>query len=320
LRPDDLLELFEIDPAETALGANAPREPHLAAVLFLVEFGEPDRFDPARATAVPERPLPPTGRRMPSFGMLGSLAIHLLPLLVLLDWSGTPAAITPPIPVQLVLEEPPPAPAKAPPPAPEKPPPGRLASEDMGEPAATPDQPTAAGAPAPPQTQTAAPPPPKPIPTPKLTSALPEPAPAPEPPLLPEEAEPTPHIKPPAKQAAARLPPNRHPAPRATQVPGPAATRDEYLAYCTALVRRYRGILPLSLVDGRHGATILAITVLDDGTIAHVAVKQSSGYRDIDARVEQMVAAVHKFPPLPQWIQAPRINLDLTMPFPEGLL
>ena len=33
---------------------------------------------------------------------------------------------------------------------------------------------------------------------------------------------------------------------------------------------------------------------------------QSSGYPDIDERVEQMVAAVGRFPPLPQWFQAPR--------------
>ncbi len=138
---------------------------------------------------------------------------------------------------------------------------------------------------------------------------------------MPREAKPAVRIKPPVKHTvAARLPPNPYPALRAMHVPGPAATRDEYLAYCMTLVNRYRGILPLSLVGGRHGETVLSITVLDDGTIAHIAVKHSSGYRDIDARVEQMVAAVRRFPPLPQWIQASRVMLDFTMPFPAGLL
>jgi TonB family protein len=59
--------------------------------------------------------------------------------------------------------------------------------------------------------------------------------------------------------------------------------------------------------------------VLDDGTVARVSVMRSSGYTDIDLRVEEMIRATGRFPPLPQWIQGPSIGLVFTLPFPEGL-
>jgi hypothetical protein len=72
-------------------------------------------------------------------GPVGSLVLHLLPLLLLIDWPISPPAETAPIPVQLVFEPPPKA-TPAPPvpqPKPAPPPPrGRLASEDLGEPEA----------------------------------------------------------------------------------------------------------------------------------------------------------------------------------------
>ncbi|MGC2203300.1 MAG: hypothetical protein WA633_24560, partial [Stellaceae bacterium] len=71
-------------------------------------------------------------------GPLGSLVLHLLPLLLLIDWPMSPPAEVETIPVQLVLEPPPKA-APAPPqpqPKPTPPPRGRLASEDLGEPEA----------------------------------------------------------------------------------------------------------------------------------------------------------------------------------------
>ena len=55
------------------------------------------------------------------------------------------------------------------------------------------------------------------------------------------------------------------------------------------------------------------------GTIAMVRVRQSSGYPDIDARVELMVAAVRRVPPLPQWFQGPAMGLILDLPFPDAL-
>src|SRR5438105_13144732 len=96
-RPDGDFEPVEIDLAE------ADRAP--------IESREPGRLDPERAAAQPEGPPVPASRQRASpIGWIGSLAIHLLPLLVLLDWSLAPAEITqpPPIPVHLVIAAPPP--------------------------------------------------------------------------------------------------------------------------------------------------------------------------------------------------------------------
>ena len=100
---------------------------------------------------------------------------------------------------------------------------------------------------------------------------------------------------------------------------GPAASRDEYLAYILELTKQHIDLLPLSYVAGRRGETVLSIRVLDDGTIARISIAESSGYPDIDRKVEEMVQAVRRFPPLPQWIQAPSIELNLQLRFPEAL-
>ena len=297
---------------------------------LLVEFEEPERLDPDRATGLPEAPPSPETRRATSpLGLAGSIGVHLLPLLVLLTWHGTPPDAAVPIPVQLVvLEEPKPPPPQPPPPEAKeaKPPsPGRLASVDIGEPAAKADQPADSPEPAaePPKETTlaAALPRAKPMPPPELVSALPKPAPVPEPDIkLADPATPQPE-KPPVSQAVAARPmPNLRPPPHSGQVPGPAASRDEYLAYCMSLVRRHYGLLPPSFLAGRRGITVLKIMVLSNGTIAGVETALHSGYRDIDSRVEQMIAAVHRFPPLPQWIQRSSITMTYELAFPEGLL
>src|SRR5439155_485367 len=129
-----------------------------------------------------------------------------------------------------------------------KPPRGPLASEDIGTPQAkrteapaTPDPP-----PDPTEIQTAmaAPPPPKPEP-PREPAAAPEPKPKPAP-------------KPPAPATAWR----RLDAPHPGRVPGPAATRDEYLVYLVSLTRRHLDMLPLSMVGLRRGVTTLTIRLL----------------------------------------------------------
>ncbi len=289
--PDDLLELFDIDPAATALPESARPEPVLAAPPLFGEFAEPERLDPERAIAEPAE-LPPgrRQRRLP-VGLAGSLGVHLLPLLVLLHGSSAPPEIAAAIPVQLVLETPPAAPA----PAETPPPPGRLASEDIGE-TARPAIEAAAPAPV-----LVAPPPPKPVPPPERPAAEPLPKLAAAAPAL-QRPEPMPQQ--PAREA---------------RVPGPAATRDEYLAYLVTLTRRHLDMLPLNLVGGRRGETILGILVLDDGTIARISVAHGSGYPDIDARIEKMVIAVGRFPPLPQWFQGPSMELNLRLRFPEAL-
>jgi len=308
---DDILESLEIDPAAAELPETERPEPMLAAEWFPEEADEPEPtlaaepfpdeadepawLDPDRREVEPEES--PRPRRELPIGMLGSLCLHLLPLLVLIHWNSAPAEIVSPIPVQLVLETPPPPPPEPAPKFEKPPPPGRLASEEMGEKAAqaTKEIAAAPGSAAPEKTQLAAivpPPPPKPIPPPK-----------------------------PAEPATEwhRLDNVPKDAERETRVPGPAATRDEYLAYLVTLTRRHIDLLPPHLIGDRRGETVLELLVLGDGTIAKIEVAHGSGYPEIDERIEQMVAAVRRFPPLPQWYQGRAIALNFKLRFPEAL-
>ncbi|HEV8680884.1 MAG TPA: energy transducer TonB [Stellaceae bacterium] len=296
-------------------------EPAPAAMAFPGEVAEPRRLDPGRAT--PEPAEPPAGQQRRGFvvGLAGSLGVHLLPALLLLQLGSAPAETARPIPVNLVFEPPP----AAPPPPQKAPPPGRLASDDFGEVTAKPAEPAAKPEPAGDRLEetviAAVLPPSSRVPPHELVSALPKPAPPAEPAAPPEEPAPAPLATPQAKRAVVtKRAPTQHPASRVASLPGPAATRDEYLAYCKMLIMRYRDLVPISLVGGRRGVTTLNILVYGDGTIGRIAVAQSSGYPDIDARVERMVAAVGRFPPLPQWIQRPNLLLQYNFPFPTGLL
>lgn len=280
-----------------------------------------------RAAAAPaaERE-PPVGSRLRArpFGPVGSLLLHLLPLLLLLDWPMQPPAVVTPIPVQLVLE-PPPAPPqpqpKPPPPKPEaKPPKGRIASEDIG------------GKEAKAKDETKAEPPPAPKPA--AAAEVPQQAALAVPPPLPEPAPKPQTVEPPVEHFARPLP---KPRPTPTQpprqrgqahllllpapgrFPGPAATRNEYLAYIAALTRRHLNLLPLSMVGARRGETVIDVLVMDNGTIALLRVGHSSGYPDIDERIERMISAVGRFPPLPQWFQGPSMQLEFKLRFPEAL-
>jgi protein TonB len=271
-----------------------------------------------------------------------AVGVYLVTLLLLLPWGLLATPQEQPIPVQLVIEQPPPPPPAPLPPAPkkeEKAPIGPIASVDMGQTAGKPDAPEEKPAPPPePERKTAAveppkPPPPeppkeaaeppKPQPPSKLTSALPKPTvpdavaalPEPEtPPLLDLTPPPAPRPKQPV---VARVPLNQPLAPHPTEYPGPAATRNEYLAYCEAMIRRYSGMISDSFLAGRRGAATLTLLVLGNGTIARISVVQSSGYQDIDNRVEQMVAAVRRFPPLPQWFQGTTMPLMYHYAFPN---
>ena len=59
--------------------------------------------------------------------------------------------------------------------------------------------------------------------------------------------------------------------------------------------------------------------VMDDGRVAMLSVGLSSGYPDIDERVEQIIRAVGRFPPLPQWFQGSVMRLEFRLRFPEAL-
>ena len=239
----------------------------------------------------------------PGLGPLGSFGLHLAVVLVLLfhpPLPGGPPPELPPIPVSLVVEPPAPKPPKPPAPKP-KPPPGRLASVEMGpttaaKPAPRPGPPAGG---APPELEAAGlplPPPPPPLAAPTQESfALPPPS----------KARPRPH---PAALEG-----------RQAKYPGPSATRDEYLAYLAMLTRRHTPLLTPQLLAGRRGQTVLAVLVLDNGTIARLTVVQSSGYPDIDRKVEEIVRAVGRFPPLPQYVQGPSWELQFIFPFPDSL-
>jgi TonB family protein len=269
----------------------------------------------------PERFLPDEAREPTRwYGPVGSLAVHLLPLLLLIEWPlAAPPEVTP-IAVQLVVEPPPPEPTPKPlPPKPEfkPPPPGPIASEDIGDTEAK-EASRHVGAPSS-SPDTPSPPPPEKIEQPP--SETPQQTADAVPPPPPEKPEPP---KPQAKPTqTAQLAPRRVEEPNTTghraRYPGPAATRDEYLAYVHSLIRQHYNLLPLSMIGGRRGLTLVEFIVLDDGTIAMIKVRQSSGYPDIDERVEQMVAAVRRVPPLPQWFQGPSMGLILSLPFPEAL-
>jgi TonB family protein len=312
---EDLRDMF-VTPAKA--GAHGSMGPGLR---------RDDETNVVRASRISEPEVEKQGWWAQLRGPVGSLVLHLLPLLLLIDWPMSPPAETDPIPVQLVIEPPPKA-AQAPPqpqPKPIPPPPrGRLASEDLGEPEAKEaDKPKGDPPAADKSAKTEMPPAEtKPTEKPQQTAAI---APPPLPPAKPDAPKPDPAPKPPPKPSpAAHQPPRRveetaNLAPRRARFPGPAATRDEYLAYMHSLIRQHYNLLSPAMLGSRRGRTIIEFVVLDDGKIALMKVRQSSGYPDIDHRVEEMIAAVGRFPPLPQWFQGLAMPFEFGFPFPEAL-
>jgi periplasmic protein TonB len=275
-------------------------------------------------------------------GPIGSLVVHLLPLLLLIEWPMTAPPEIEPIAVQLVLAPPPPEqpqkPVPPPSPVPPKPefkppPPGRIASEDLGdteakkasrEPSDAPaakDIPPAEVRPSetPEQTADAVPPPPPEEPQPPPSDTQTAAIVPPPPPEKPAPPKPKPKSNPAAPQSLHWTEEPAHAEARRARYPGPAATRDEYLAYVHSLIRQHYNLLPLSMIGGRRGEAEIEFVVLDDGTIEMIKVVHSSGWQDIDARVELMIAAVRRVPPLPQWFQGPSMALILHLPFPDAL-
>jgi TonB family protein len=345
VRPDDLPQEFEIDqtpiwPEEDGrlepiflagplwFGLEEPEEPDPklepgVPEVPLVEFDEFLELDPARGEDGPNEPPPEPRQRAGATSLFGSLGVHLLPLLALIGWSSAPAELPGAIPVGLVIEE-----ASA---TPDEAPPDRLVAETTGE---TPrEAPVNADSRA-----AAAPSPPAPPPQPKLASVTPQPAkpsppkpgpppepaskqPAPTPMAQPTAAQPTAAQPPPVPPTAAsgQLAPTPNPAPREAAVPSPDPARSDYFDHLVALTRDHLDLLPVSFLAGRRGQTILSIVVQGDGTIGRISVKHSSGYPDIDTRIEQMVAAVGRFPPPPESFEKPSVELDFNLAFPDAL-
>lgn len=341
----DLPDTIELAFDKVALPDDERHEPSPGLVLpRAVEIVEPVRLDPARVELGPE---PAAPRRNLWRGPIGSLILHLLPLLLLLGWFRTPIEIPQPIPVKLVIEQPPPPPPAPPPPQPAqpkppaKPPPsGTRASEDMGEVGPNKNEkgadtaPPTAGAPQPPapDTQPAAAaqtPPDNPPPQNQAASELPAPTATPQVAAL---TPPRPKPAPPKKQVVLPAPkpdgwllplsPNTkspHEARMSAKFAGPNASRDEYLAYALSLTEAHIDLLPLSLLGARHGEASVNIRLREDGTIMSVTVLKTSGYTDIDERVREMVLAVGHFPPLPQWVLGQYADFTFRMSFPNAI-
>ncbi|MGH7095228.1 MAG: TonB family protein [Stellaceae bacterium] len=320
LLPDSITLAAE----RTALPDDHRHEPALAAAPFFVEFAEIDRLDPERGENTPDAPVASaSAQARPIRGPIGSLLVHLLVLALILAPSLTAPDLPKAIPIQLVLEPPAkPAPKPAPklaPPAPERiRPAGRLSSDDEGV-----VSPKAGEAPT--QAKKAAAP--KPVPQPKLVPPPPPPkpdAPPDENAMLQLPKIPAPVLTPPAP---AKTPPQTAPqraveprsAGHSARVPGPSATKDQYLAYLVSLTKQHFDQLPMSLIGDRRGETSLLVVVMADGTIARINIEQGSGYPDIDRHVEQMVRAVGRFPPLPQWYQRNSMDLIFKLRFPQAI-
>ena len=284
-----------------AVAADDP-EPVLAAAPFFIEFDEPARLDPERIGLTWE--LPPASRpAMRWRSPLTSLAAHLLPLLLIVGWaSRQPTSPRRSRSSWYSSSRHRRRPRRI-----------RRRSRNIHRGRsprkiwATPSRRTPAprrrkhprarrdanrrGDPAPI-------PPPKPQP-PKETSPISLPKPA--------------GIQAPPRETTPQL------APRAAHYAGPSASRDDYLAYLVTLTRQHLNLLPRALVGSRSGETVISVVVMANGAIGPVSVARSSRYPDIDQRIAEMVKAVGKFPPLPQWYQGSSVQLELTMRFPEAL-
>jgi protein TonB len=328
MRLTDFPDTINLAFDKTELTKDGRDEPRFPAAVA-ADFTETTRLDPTRVELNPEKPRP---KRRIWRGSIGSLLLHLLPLLALISWLRPPLAIPTPIPVQLVIEQPPPPPpAEQPPRDSPAPPAGLRASDDFGQTGpsspekATDTAPPAQDEPAPAteaEAQTAPQPPEPPVESPQPTPA------ATAPPVPPKPTPPKP--TPPKRQMAARVPmleglelplplhPDRpHPASASARYPGPNATHDEYCAYALSLTMRHVDLLPLSLLGARRGDTTVTIRVRQDGTIINARVVQGSGYLDVDERVAEMVRAVRQFPPLPLWVPGPVADFTFHFHFPN---
>lgn len=281
-----------------------------------------------------------TTRRKPGSpgGLILSLLLHSLPLLALISWRAIPVETPAPIPIELAIEQSPPVPTKPEPPP--TPAPIRAASDDFAEVAAPKVEPGVDDAPPTP------PEPPPPIETQAAAAAPPPPPPEPEPAPAEEQgplpaaetktaavmpplpARPSPHRPQPTPPMSLPLAsawplPLRQSPPHQTQrfatLTGPAAIRDEYCVRALNLTLRHLDLLPLSYLGGRRGMTVLTIRILGDGTINSVKLVKSSGYNDIDQRIQGMIFAVGQYPPLPPRLPGTSTDFTFVMVFPHAL-
>jgi TonB family protein len=146
---------------------------------------------------------------------------------------------------------------------------------------------------------------------------------------LPRPPKPVPHKREPAPMSLpmasawplplreTRIREPTSPTPRFASLTGPAAVRDEYCVRALALTLRHLDLVPLSFLAGRRGKTVLKLRVLGDGTVNSVTLVESSGFPDIDQRIEKMVFAVGQYPPLPPRLPGPWTDFTFSMVFPD---
>jgi len=214
MRPTEFSDTLDLSFDQTELPQGDRPEPPLIVGTAIAGSADTMALDPTRIDFDPESAPP---RRSGWRGPVGSMLLHLLPLLALIGWLRPPLDVPPLIPIQLVIEQPPPPPppAQAKPQA--APPPGLRASDDFGDvgtskAAKDSDQDTPKhGEPAPPATQTA--------------TAAPEPSPSPAEPAqggaAAEPASPDPPLE--LGQAAIIVPALPQPPPEPQQAaPAPA--------------------------------------------------------------------------------------------------
>ncbi|HTH98427.1 MAG TPA: TonB family protein [Stellaceae bacterium] len=311
--------------------------------------GFPDQMSLSLDTTSPDAPPPSEGHaplsadategwsRRRLITVLGlAILIHALLIGGIVWYSAVPPPIVfRVIPVRIVPEVPPPprkpppkprpvqksAPKPAPKPQPkpqpkpseQKPPPrGPLASEETGDVNAPPDskkfvqtppagerKPVNGGEKPKPKGETALDAAPKLTPNPAALGKD-------QPPKLPDfpdltaggPTEPAPQEKP-------------RPSGHRGKVPGPDATKNEYLAYLKQLITAHGDIL-FDQAAGRGGDIALSINILPSGHVVWVEVSKSSGYPDIDQAAVAMVNAVGDFPPLPKYFGHEGVTLTFT--------
>ncbi|MGE5271237.1 MAG: energy transducer TonB [Thiohalocapsa sp.] len=302
-----LAPVFLADPLWVEFEQPEPPLPmfEVAAAPWLAGMARFALSEPDAAAAAPEEPPPEPAPGTSPSGVAASLGMHLvvllLGLLALAVGNGAPADTGGAFPVQLVFA----APAALPPEQPA----GDAIAEDA--------------APAPPG-EAGPPPPPSPPPAPAPAAAV---APPPEAAAARKEtraAVPPAKPSPPAATATRAV---GHSTAAAAKAAAAAATANtgagagggDYLASLEQLTRPYLYMLSPAFLAGRRGRTTLSIAVLDDGTISRIDIKRSSGYPDIDTRIEAMVQAVGRFPPLPQQLRRPGTDLDFNLIFPDVL-
>jgi len=323
MRPDDdLLTEFTLDPAVARPAEDGRVEPMAMAKPRRTEADGVAPLDKSLFGFFAQADTEETPRRRSAaITVAVSLGFHAAALLLLLTLlTSAPTELSGAIPVQLVIE------ASSGSSQPVQP--TLSAAEDVPDTVEAP--PAATARRPPPMVKVAAvvPPPLKPA-APRHSAAKPAaPVAAPQP--QPAAAISLPEALPPAAEGKVAAKPaeaatgSAQPSPAAqasaaASAPAAQTGHGSYLDYLVALTKEHFDVLPLSFLAGRHGHAVLTVTVMEDGTIARIAVKQGSGYPDIDERIGRMVAAVGRFPPVPANFQKPSANLDFKLTFPDAL-